>query len=483
MFNRRIRINFVSNLLYQMSLLLLPLVLSPYLTRSLGVEPLGRYQYVNTITLYFCNFCILGIATYGNRECAVARKDKGKLSEVFWGIYGIQLAASAIVLAVYFLFLFVGGAGERLMGICHIPLIVSYALDITWLYYGLEYFYKILLRNFVVKIISIVLVFLFVKQPGDVYRYCLIMTMTTLASQMLLWPLAMPELEWRRIRFSDSIRHLYPILTLFLSVLAVSIYSGIDKIMIGNMIGKKEVAIYSYAENLAKLPVGIVTSLTTVMLPHMSKIVAEKRTEESRACIRETMNMTLFLALPVAAGVAAISDKMVPWFYTEEFIGCIPLIKMLVVVILFIAWTYVVQNQCLIPMHRDLVLVKSSFLVALLNVCANLVLIPRLGVYGAALGTIFSEMLVMIYKTYQCRHEMQIIDIARDNIWKLAAAIIMYVCVYLLGERLEEASFRTTLVQVGTGIVIYVLLCVPVFLRMKRRNRERRKDDSENLGG
>ena len=94
MFNKRIRINFFCNILYQMSLMLLPLILSPYLTRVLGAEPLGRYQYANTISYYFCVFCILGIATYGNRECAIVRDDKNKLSEIFWGIYGVQLTSS-----------------------------------------------------------------------------------------------------------------------------------------------------------------------------------------------------------------------------------------------------------------------------------------------------------------------------------------------------------------------------------------------------
>lgn len=475
MFNKRIQINFVSNILYQMSLLFLPLLISPYLTRALGAEPLGRYQYASTVVLYFCSFCMLGISTYGNRECAIARGDKRKLSEVFWGIYGIQLCASTLALLAYLGYLFLMTPQDFWMGIFQIPQLLSYALDITWLYYGLEYFYKIALRNFLIKIASMILIFLLVRQPGDAYLYCLIMTGTTLLSQAILWPMAAPFLENRKISFRDMAPHIRQVFILFLPSIAISVYSSIDKIMIGNMIGSTEVAIYSYAENLAKLPVGIVTALTTVMLPHLSKMVAEHKTEESRKYVHDTMNVTLFLALPIAAGIGAIADKMVPWFYAEEFLPCIPLIKMLVIIIVFLAWTYVVQNQCLIPMHKDSVLVKSAFLTAVLNVTANLLLIPRYGIQGAAVGTILSELLVAVYKTSHCGGGLRVGKALLDNLWTLISALIMYVCVYELGEWLGTPSIRTTFLQIGAGVAIYLILSVPTLLKWKKQMGKKEK--------
>ncbi len=461
MFNKRIQINFICNLLYQMSLLLLPLLISPYLTRALGAEPLGRYQYANTVTSYFCIFCILGIATYGNRECAIVRDDRDRLSEAFWGIYGVQLIASLIVIGIYLGYLYLGRLEDLRMGIFQIPYLLSYMLDITWLYYGLEYFYKISLRNFLIKIFSMAFIFLLVKKSEDVYIYCLIMTGTTLLSQAVLWPGAVRLVGRPRIRMKCMKKHIPQILLLFLPVVGISVYAGIDKIMIGNIIGKSAVAVYSYSENLAKLPVGIVTALTTVMLPYMSKMAAEHRMEEGRAYIRNTMRVTMFLALPIAAGIAGIADTMIPWFYADDFLECIPLVKMLVVIIVFIAWTYVVQNQCLIPMHKDTVLVKSAVLTAVLNVGANLLLIPLFGIYGAALGTILSELLVMCYKTWHCREAAPVLQMIRDNAGVLALALAMYACVHLAGVG-REAVLKTTLLQIAVGIVVYGGGCLGV---------------------
>ena len=275
------------------------------------------------------------------------------------------------------------------------------------------------------------------------------------------------------MRIADMACHIRQVLILFLPAIAISVYSSIDKVMIGNMIGNTEVAIYSYAENLAKLPVGIVTALTTVMLPHMSKMVAEHRTDESRKYVHGTMNVTLFLALPIAAGIGAIADKLVPWFYAEDFLGCIPLIKMLVVIIVFLAWTYVVQNQCLVPMHKDFVLVKSAFLTAVLNVTANLLLIPRYGIYGAAVGTILSELLVAVYKTNHCGGGIRVGKALRDNLWTLLSSLVMYVCVYELGEWLETASIRTTLLQIAAGAAIYGILNISTLRKWAKRMKKK----------
>ena len=228
--------------------------------------------------------------------------------------------------------------------------------------------------------------------------------------------------------------------------------------------------IYTYAENLSKLPVGIVTALTTVMLPRVSKMVAEKQSDASKKLTRTTMQVTMFLALPIAAGIAAIADKMVPWFYAEDFLGCIPLIKMLVVIIVFIAWTYVVQNQCLVPMHRDSVLVKSALLTAVLNVTANLLLIPKYGIKGAAVGTILSELLVMMYKTSHCRNDLPIWQMAKDNIYLFLATLVMYVAVWYTGEWIGVAAMSTTMLQIGVGVCVYGILG-GAYILVKRKKR------------
>jgi len=293
------------------------------------------------------------------------------------------------------------------------------------------------------------------------------MTSTLMLSQAVMWPFAFKYIDLKGICAAEIEKHVRQILILFLPVMGISIYAGIDKVMIGNMVGNKEVAIYAYAENLSKLPIGIVTALTTVMLPHVSKLMAEKKVEASQRMIHRTMQTTMLLALPIALGIAAIADKMVPWFYAADFLPCIPLIKMLIVIIIFIAWTYVVQNQCLIPMRKDTVLVKSALLTAVLNVSANLILIPLWGITGAAIGTILSECMVMCYKTYHCREYIRIGLLIRDNLWIVVAALIMHWCVYWTGERIGIASPKTTVIQILVGIAVYACLCIPMMMRKK----------------
>lgn len=118
-------------------------------------------------------------------------------------------------------------------------------------------------------------------------------------------------------------------------------------------------------------------------------------------------------------------------------------------------------------------LVKSAFLTAVLNVTANLLLIPRYGIYGAAVGTILSELLVAVYKTSHCGGGIRVGKALRDNLWTLLSSLIMYVCVYELGEWLKTASIRTTLLQIAAGAAIYGILNISTLRKWAKRIKKK----------
>lgn len=453
--DKKLKTNMMYNMAYQVLTILLPIVLSPYLARVLGADGIGEYNYTFTIASYFSLFCILGIRTYGNRECAIKREDRNALSTTFWSIYIVQLVSSVIAVVVYIIYIYaIAHEYQKLLLIQGIY-ILSVVLDITWLFYGLEQFKKIVIRNIIVKLGILLTVLTFVKTSDDVWIYCLCMALSALFSQIAIWPFALKYVDKVTIHKQDIRLHLCPVLSLFIPVIGVSIYSGIDKLMIGRMIDMQSVGFYSNAEGLVKLPYGIVTAITAVMLPRLSLLISRKEFNKNREYVHSTMRLNMALALPICFGLAAIAPELVPWYYTEEFMECVPLIQMLVIIILFLAWTEVLQSHYLIPMRMDKVLMKAAIIAAVFNVVANLALIPRFGVEGAVWGTILTEGIVMIYKTYYARKSICLFRSFKELLPFCILSVFMFLVVRLIGFNMGVTGMLTTFIQISAGAVFY----------------------------
>ena len=97
--------NFLYNVVYQILILLIPLVTVPYISRVLGSSGIGIYSYTYSIVYYFMMFAMLGLNNYGNRSIAKVRDNKEILSRTFKEIYCMQIITSITMIILYFLYL------------------------------------------------------------------------------------------------------------------------------------------------------------------------------------------------------------------------------------------------------------------------------------------------------------------------------------------------------------------------------------------
>jgi len=124
--------NFAYNFIYQVLIMILPLITAPYLSRVLRADGMGTYSYTYSIAYYFTLFGMLGLNNYGNRSIARIRNDKEKLSKTFWEIYGMQVITSIIIFIFYFLY--AGFARtNRTISILQGCFVISVLLDIAFL--------------------------------------------------------------------------------------------------------------------------------------------------------------------------------------------------------------------------------------------------------------------------------------------------------------------------------------------------------------
>ena len=165
---KSVKKNYLYNLSYQILAIILPIITTPYLARVLGSNGTGIYSYTISIVTYFILFGSLGIALYGQREIAYVQNNEKKKNRIFTELVFLRLITMFIAAIIFFFTFGIKGEYSLYYKILLFEMLAN-AIDISWLYQGLEEFKKIVLRNFIVKIVSIICIFIFVKNPTDVW--------------------------------------------------------------------------------------------------------------------------------------------------------------------------------------------------------------------------------------------------------------------------------------------------------------------------
>lgn len=463
-----IKKNFMYNVVYQILVLIMPIVTAPYISRVLGAEKVGIYSYTYSIVYYFMLFSMLGLNNYGNRQIAKVKDNKDELDKNFWSIYALQICTSSIMIIMYTGYLILGLSSNNEIALIQIIYLISCAFDINWFFFGMEKFKLTVIRNTIIKILTCLSVFLFVKQKDDLYIYAIIMSMGTLISQLMLWPFLKKLIKFRKVKFGQDIKqHLKPCLILFVPVIAVSLYKIMDKIMLGNMTNMNQVGLYESSEKITNMIIGIITSLGIVMLPRMSNLIANGKIEKGKQYIEKSIIFTMFISSALSFGIMAISDIFVVWFFGKEFSDSGIILKWLAITGIFISIANVIRTQYLIPMEKDKSYIISVSLGALVNIIANLILIPKYKAVGAAVGTVIAEFSVMMYQIIDVRKELDIFRYLKRGIKYIITGFIMYILVSNL--KINSESYLIILImQIGVGAVFYIcssIICEMIYYR------------------
>lgn len=477
----KLKSNLIYSTIYQILLIIIPLLTVPYVSRVLGAEGVGIYSFTYSIVCYFMHLGILGIGNYGNRKIAKIRNNKEMLSKNFLSIYFVQLVMSMISILIYILYILFICKDYLFVSIIQIIYIFSTMFDINWFFYGLEEFKLTVIRSTILKILSLLAIFIFVKNSNDLWIYTLILAGSTLVSQLMLWPFLIKKINIVKIDFYLVKKHLIPILILFVPYIATSIYKLMDKVMLGYLVNTIEVGYYEQAEKIVNIPTGIITALGTVMLPRMSLLVESNNKKEIEYYIDKSINFMMFLAFPLMFGIIAISRDFVPLFLGDEFFKSSILIYYLVPTIIFLSFSNVIRTHYLIPKERDKDFILSLFVGAIVNLVLNFFLIPKYMSIGACIGTIFAELAVMVYQILVVRQELPIKKYLFEIIPYLVKSIIMFIVIYLF-KYFELNNMIRISFQIVVGIMLYFLLNIKYiknFLNFKNViNLLRRSDKS-----
>jgi len=472
---QRIASNYFFNLAYQIFCIVIPLITTPYLARILTSSGVGQFSYATSISSYFVLFAMLGFNIYAQREIAAIHEDKKKQSLLFWEIVIAKIITSAIAISIYLglVFFNVFGIDYKLFLLILIINVSSSFFDITFFFQGKEKFKIIAIRNSIFRIISLVLVFVFVKRESDLWIYFLCYSIPTLIAAVSLW-LHLPKMLCKvSIKHLNIKRHFLPSIKLFVPTLAISVYTLLDKTLIGilvpgtvSILGNDGVEVikkmadiengyYGQSEQIVKIALTIISSLGTVMIPRNTTLISQGCIDEFRENVSDAFRFVFLIGTPIMLGLAAIAFNFSPWFFGGGYEKVPYLIIFLSPLILIIGLSNVLGIQVLLPLKKDKEYIISICCGAVINLIANILLIPILYSYGAVIATIVAEAVVTIMMLIFARKQNITFSKILLESWRCFVSGLIMFCFVLVLQMFLKPKPIDTFILIIEGIVIY----------------------------
>lgn len=449
--------NYIYNLIYQILTILLPLITTPYLSRVLGAKPIGIYGYTISIVTYFILFGSLGVAMYGQREIAYKVGGKKEMTKSFWEI--VIIRAFTLTLSILLFYIAYGRTGEyALYYRILVVQIVANIFDISWLFQGIEEFDKTVVRNLIVKALSLVFIFGLIKNPGDLWKYFVIYVGAELLGNVTLWfyiPKYLEKISFNELEFK---KHLKPTLSLLIPQIAIQIYTVLDKTVIG-LITKnmEEVGFYEQAQKVVRAALVVVSALQSVMNSRIANAYVENNKKEVKECLEKSFNYVWMISIPMVFGLIAIAHKFVPWFYGDGFDRVTPILIANTPILIAIGLSGITGIQYLVQIGKQKIFTISVAVGAIVNLLLNMVLIIFFGGVGAAIASVVAETIIFLIQLKYFKEQFSIYEIFKLSIKCLISGVVMFGVVILV-TRLLDVSIWNTLIEIILGGFIYVLM-------------------------
>lgn len=458
MAKKSIKRNYIYNLIQQILVLITPLVTAPYVSRVLGADGIGTFSYTSSIVSFFSLFAALGISAYGQREISYAQDNREKRTEIFWNAKCLSLITSLVCIALYFGYVYFFDKKHTVIYLILTINLIAIITDVSWLFQGMEEFGITVTRNIIARILNVAVIFIFVHKKSDLLLYIFSLTFTTFVCNVSLWAFVPKFIGKPKLKNLHPFTNLKVIISLFIPTIAISIYTVLDKTMIGIFTTESfENGYYEQSTKISKMVLSLVTALAAVMVPRIGHHFEKKEFDIVQTLMYKSYRFIWFLGIPLCLGLIGVAPNFVPWFYGADFTKVIPLLAILSLLIPAISLGTITGAQYLVPTKRQNLLTITVSVGAAVNLICNIILIPRWQSIGAALGSVIAEFSVSAMQIWFIRKELSPKKIILSSTKYIVAGAIMFILL-IFENKFFTPSVVHTLCMVISGVIVYMLV-------------------------
>lgn len=455
--NPSIKKNVIISTLYQILSVITPLITAPYISRVIGADGIGEYSYTSSIQLYFSLFAALGTAEYGLREISRARQNIEKRSKLFWEIELVSVLVSLFVLLLWGIFVCFQKQYFTMYLILTLN-IFNTMLDISWFFNGLEQFQYTVTKNAIVKVVGVVLILLFVKSPKDTDLYVFIMTASTLLGTMSMWLSLHKFVIKTKINLSSLKKHFHETAIYFIPTIATSIYTSMDKTLIGLIThSAAENAYYEQATKIINLVKALTfTSVNAVLGARISFLFFQEKYSEIKKNIHLSIDYVMFIGVGICFGLISISNTFVPVFFGSGWGKVVLILQLFSPQVIIIGISNCLGSQYYTPAGLRKKSAMYIIIGAIVNLILNLVLIPKFASAGATFASIIAELTISILFLKNSDGYLDVKFLGHILWKKVIAGILMGAVIMLYGFWTSPAIIKL-FIQFLAGSLTYVL--------------------------
>lgn len=447
--NKSVKINMILNVIKGLLGIVFPLITFPYATRVLGVNNIGRYNFSTSVVSYFSLLSGLGISTYAIREGAKIRDNKEKLSEFASKMFTINIYST---ICSYILLLITCILYNKLHGYYDLIFLLSIqilfqTLGVEWIYSIHEDFIYITLRSIVFQILSLTLLFVLVRERSDLSVYAIITVISSVGSNVLNFLHSKRYCNIALTRHIELRKHIKPILVMFAMTAAVTIYISSDITILGIICGDKVVGIYSVSTKIYAIVKTVISSVIVVSIPRLANLYAQEDKTAFVSFARDIYSTLLTILLPCIIGLILVRNQVIMLVAGEEYQDAGASLFILCIAMLFCFGAYFWAQCILVTLGKESFVLKVTLISALINIIANIILIPIWKENAAALTTMISELFSFVV----CRiYGGKLVQI------KNLIQLIFKIIIGSMGIALTCVCFRIAV----SNDIVYILLSV-----------------------
>lgn len=455
-----IKKNYLYNISYQVFMAIVPLITTPYISRILEIDGIGIYSYTYSIVRYFWLFSVLGTATYGLRIIGISQEDLEERSYKFWNLFLLKAFLSTVGIFCY-IFYTVKFADNRNIALIQGIYLLAAMIDISWFYQGMENFKKITIKNFIIKIMNVIFIFLFIKKKDDLILYTFGLAFFQFIGNFSMWWNLKKYIKKVKINKLNPFRYLKVCLELFFPSISAQIFSVIDKSMIG-WITKDPIenGYYEQAMKIIDVSLVFITTLGTIMVPRVARNYKEGKKQDIESSLDQSLIFTYFLGFPMMFGIIGISEKFVPLFFGNGYEKSIIILGILSFLYIFMGINAITGTQYMISTGQQKKHTVFLFISGCVNIILNYILIKKYSSIGAAVASVIGEIaltvmeITYLYKTKQYNAFRSL----RFAVSYILASLIMFVCIRFIIKDIHSLIGLMILIIFSFGIYIISLI-------------------------
>lgn len=459
MSGKSLKVNAILNGVKMMMSVLFPLITFPYVSRILQVENLGKVNFSSSVISYFVLLAGLGITTYAIREGSRLRNESIKFNEFANQVFTINLIATMIsYISLFFIILFVSNLQEyRLLLIIQSFTIIFSTIGVEWIFSIYEDYLYITIRSLIFQILSMILLFTLIRDTDDYYLFAIVTVISSVGSNLYNFIYSRKYFKVKLTKKLNLRKHLKPILVIFSTSIATTIYVNSDLTMLGIMTNDYEVGVYSVSSKVYSIIKTLMSAVIIVALPRLSYYIANNNEANYKSTVIKIFNSITLIILPTVVGINLLSKEIIFIISGNSFMEANVSLKILSIALIFSVFGSFATSSILLPMKKEKYILFATIIGATINVLLNLVLIPLLQQNGAAITTAVAELFVMLISFSYARKYIKLDNVTK-NIASSVAGCLAIVLVGIILKKLIADMVMYTVLTIFFSIIVYLVI-------------------------